>query len=59
MATDNLYHIVTYMSDYSQSFGLDIGFIDHLHVVTINNSNTIAISTLYKITLFYSLQCLH
>jgi hypothetical protein len=29
-------------------FGLDIRFIDHLQVVTINNYNTIAISTLYS-----------
>jgi hypothetical protein len=38
------------MSDYRRGFGLDIGFIDHLQVVTTNNYNTIAISTLYKIT---------
>jgi hypothetical protein len=30
---------------------LDIGFIDHLQVLTTNNYNTIAIYTLYKTTL--------
>jgi hypothetical protein len=37
--------IVTCMSDYRRGFGLDIGFIDYLHVVTRNNYNTIAISS--------------
>jgi hypothetical protein len=36
------------MSDYRQGFGFDIGFIDYLQVVTTNNHNTIAISTLYN-----------
>jgi hypothetical protein len=44
-------NIVTCMSDYRRGFGLDIGFIDYLQVVTANNYNTIAISTLYKIML--------
>jgi hypothetical protein len=39
------------MCDYRRGSGLDIGFIDHLQVVTTNIYNTIAISTLYKITL--------
>jgi hypothetical protein len=30
------------MSDSRRGFGLDIGFIDHLHVVTTNNYNSIA-----------------
>jgi hypothetical protein len=42
-------HIV--WSDYRRGFGLDIGFIGHLQVVTTNKYNTIAISTIYKITL--------
>jgi hypothetical protein len=33
--------IVTCMSDYRRGFGLDIGFIDHLEVVTTNNYNTV------------------
>jgi hypothetical protein len=36
------------MSDYRRGFVLHIGFIDRLQVVTTNNYNTIAISTLYK-----------
>jgi hypothetical protein len=32
-------------------FGLDIGFTDHLQIVTTNNHTTIAISTLYKLKL--------
>jgi hypothetical protein len=44
-------HIV--WSDYRRGFGLAIGFVDHLQVVTTNNYNTIAISTLYKITLSF------
>jgi hypothetical protein len=34
-------HIVTCVSDCRQGLGLDIGFIEHLHVVTTNNYNTI------------------
>jgi hypothetical protein len=45
------YHIV--WSDYRRGFGLDIGFIDHLKVVSSNNYNTIAISKLYKFALSY------
>jgi hypothetical protein len=45
---------VTCMSDYRRGYGLDIGFIYHLQVVTANNYNIIAISTLYKIMLSYS-----
>jgi hypothetical protein len=44
---------VTCSFDYRLGFGLDIGFTDHLQVVTTNNYNTIAISTLYKITLSF------
>jgi hypothetical protein len=46
--------------DYRRGFELDIGFSDHSQVVTINNSNTTAISTLYKITpsLFQFTVCL-
>jgi hypothetical protein len=47
------------MSEYRRGFGLDIGFIDHLRVVITNNYNIIAISTLYKMTLFSNPQCLH
>jgi hypothetical protein len=54
MANDNFYYIFTSMSDYRWGFELDIGFIDHSQVVTSNISNTIAISTLYKITLCFS-----
>jgi hypothetical protein len=51
-------HVV--LSDYRRGFGLDIGFIDHLQAVTTDNYNTIAISTLYKITLsLFCLQCLY
>jgi hypothetical protein len=52
-------HIVTNMSDYRRGFELDIGYIDHLQVVTTNNYNTIVIFTLYKITLLSNPQCLH
>jgi hypothetical protein len=38
------------MCDYRRGFGLDIRFIDHLQVVTTNDYNTLALSTLYKIT---------
>jgi hypothetical protein len=41
------------MNDFRPGFGLDIGFIDHLQVVTTNNYNTIAIFTVYKITLSF------
>jgi hypothetical protein len=34
---DNQIHIVTCMSDSRRGFGLEIGFIDHLQVVTTNN----------------------
>jgi hypothetical protein len=37
--------------DYRWDFGLNIGFIDQLQVVTTNDYNTVAISTLYKIML--------
>jgi hypothetical protein len=33
---------VTCMSDPRRGFGLEIGFIDHLQVVTVNDNNTIA-----------------
>jgi hypothetical protein len=42
---------LVYSCYYRQGFGLDIGFIDHLQVVTTNNYNTTTISTLYKIML--------
>jgi hypothetical protein len=38
-------------SDYGRGFGLTIEFIDHFQIVTTNNYNIVAISTLYKITL--------
>jgi hypothetical protein len=41
----NTVNIVTCMSDSRRGFGLDIGFFDHLQVVTTNNYNTIDIST--------------
>jgi hypothetical protein len=48
------------MCDYRRGFGLYIVFIDHLQVVTTNNYNTIAISTLYKMTLSFSTPlCIH
>jgi hypothetical protein len=50
---------LAYICDYRWGFGLDIGFIDHFQVVNTNTCNTIAISTLYEITLFSSPQCLH
>jgi hypothetical protein len=54
-----LYHNINLMLRYChviwsncrRGFGLDIGFIDHLEVVTTNNNNTISIYTLFKITL--------
>jgi hypothetical protein len=52
-------YIFACYSDYRRGFGLNIGSIDHLQVVTINKYNTIVISTLYKIRLFSSPQCLH
>jgi hypothetical protein len=50
MITDNLllalftiiYVLSHVLSDSRWGFGLDIGFIDHLHVVTTKNYNTIA-----------------
>jgi hypothetical protein len=41
------------MSDYRREFGLSIGFIDHLQIVTTNKYNAIAISILYKIMLYF------
>jgi hypothetical protein len=35
-------YIVTCLSNYRRGFGLKIEFIDHLHVVTTSNSNTVA-----------------
>jgi hypothetical protein len=37
-----------YGCDCRRCFGLNIGFIDRLQVLTTNNYNTIAISTLYN-----------
>jgi hypothetical protein len=36
------------MNDARRGFGLEIGFIDHIQVITTNNYNNIAISTLYS-----------
>jgi hypothetical protein len=36
-------------SDYRRGFDIDIGFVDHLQVVTTSNYNTITFSTRYKI----------
>jgi hypothetical protein len=41
------------MSDSRRSFGLEIGFTDHLQVVTTNNYNTIAIFHTLRITTAY------
>jgi hypothetical protein len=43
-------YIVRCMSDSRRSFWLDIGFIDHLQVVTTNNSNTFADLQILQIT---------
>jgi hypothetical protein len=43
------------MSDYRRGFGLDIGFIDNLQVVTTNNCNTIADFHTLQITDTHSL----
>jgi hypothetical protein len=48
------YNIVTVWSDYRRGLILDTGFVDHLQVVTTNNYNIIAISTLHRITLSFS-----
>jgi hypothetical protein len=39
------------MYDYSRGFGLNIGFIEILQIVTTNNYNSVAISAMYKMIL--------
>jgi hypothetical protein len=44
-------------------FGLEIGFIDYLQIVTISNYGAIVISTLYRLLehtqSLFSLRCIH
>jgi hypothetical protein len=49
METDRKY-IVTCMRASRRGFGLKIGFIDHLQVVTTNNYNTIANFHILQVT---------
>jgi hypothetical protein len=52
-------HTVTCMSGNRRGIGLEIGFIDHLYVVTTNNYNTIANFHTLQITIAHtkSFQC--